>query len=63
MDKLYYTVKLVEDLCLITVYYIIDNTPKIFCEIDALEDCSIENEIQTYLDNNGYENELEFVEL
>ena len=48
----------------ITVYEIIDNQPKIFCEIEALtEDNSVEM-IQTYLDNNGYEDiEFEFQEL
>ena len=41
----------------ITVYSIVNNKPKIFCEIESFNELSSENEIQTYLDNNGYENE------
>lgn len=48
----------------ITVYDIVDGQPKIFAEIEARnEDSSIE-EIQVYLDNNGYEDEdFEIIEL
>jgi hypothetical protein len=35
----------------------------VFCEIETLICKNSESEIQTYLDNNGYEDEFEFVEL
>lgn len=48
----------------IQVYDIIDNQPKMFCTIDARLEDSSENEIQTYLDNNDYGDEMfDFVEL
>jgi hypothetical protein len=48
----------------ITVYEIIKNQPKIFCEIEAKIEDSSENEIQTYLDNNGLEDqEFDFQQL
>ena len=49
---------------LITVYYIEDNQPKIFCEIESSKESPDEVEIQTYLDYNGYEDEeFEFEKL
>ena len=48
----------------IRVYDIVDNKPKLFCEIETLIELSSENEIQVYLDNNGYENDkFKFIEL
>ena len=48
----------------ITVYEIVDNQPKIFCEIESDITENSEDEIQTYLDNNGYEDEeFEFDQL
>ncbi len=67
MKKLYYTVcvnHLSSNWKLITVYTIEDNQPKIFCEIESSKESSDEVEIQTYLDNNGYEDEeFEFEKL
>ena len=64
MNKLYYTVKAdetLQEVKIITVYTIDNNLPKIFCEIEAYLNAIDETEIQTYLDNNGYENEYEFI--
>lgn len=48
----------------ITVYEIVGNQPKIFCEIEAELENSSKNEIQTYLDNNGLEDqEFDFKQL
>ena len=48
----------------IRVYEIIDNQPKLFCEIEALNETSDVEEIQIWLDNNGYEDkEFEFLQL
>lgn len=75
MKKLYYTVYFetydgVEQNGVrnITVYTIVKNEPKIFVQFDAFstdgeKDFSDEDEIQTYLDNNGYDQEFEFIEL
>lgn len=41
----------------ITCYYMIDNQPKIFCEIETENTENSEVEIQEYLDNNGHEDE------
>jgi len=73
--KLYYTVKKelssfddnveVEETTgnkTITCYDIVDNQPKIFCEIESLNTLNLEEEIQTYLDNNGYgDDEFELI--
>lgn len=67
--KLYYTVeKEIEDnefltgLKNVTVYEIINNEPKKFFSLDlSLEDNS-KDEIQDYLDDNGYgDDEFEFI--
>ena len=61
--KLYYTVNLLGEglgMKRITVYEIIKKELKIFCEIETYLNTNDENEIQVYLDNNGYEDE-EFV--
>ena len=48
----------------ITVYEIIDNQPKVFCEIEALNTSPTEAEIQIYLDENGYSDDVfEFQQL
>jgi len=48
----------------IIVYSIVENQPKIFCEIEALTENSSVEEIQEYLDNNGYgDEEFEFTQL
>lgn len=47
----------------ITVYTIEDNIPKVMCEFEALNGNSTEEEIQTWLDNEGIEEEFEFVKL
>lgn len=47
----------------ITVYTIEDNIPKVMCEFEALNGNSIEEEIQTWLDNEEIEEEFEFVKL
>lgn len=39
----------------ITVYEILDNIPKLFCSIESYLERSSEEEIQYWLDNNGYE--------
>lgn len=43
----------------ITVYEIVENFPKEFCTIETNTDSpyTIEEEIQEWLDNNGYEDE------
>jgi hypothetical protein len=52
------------DWKVIAVYEIIDNQPMLFAEIEALSTASSEEEIQEYLDNNGYgDEEYEFVRL
>lgn len=74
INKLYYTVELVTtevepDIVerngykTITVYEIIDNQPKIFSEIEAEYSSNCNEEIQTYLDNNGSNEEFEFIRL
>ena len=46
----------------ITVYDMVNNIPKIFCEIESENAINSEVEIQEYLDNNGYEDdEFEFI--
>ena len=46
----------------ITVYEMIDNQPKIFCQIDCRNEDNSENDIQEWLDDNGYEDrECEFI--
>ncbi len=67
IKKLYYTVeKELQDIDgfeettgnkTITCYYMINNEPKIFCEIETQNTENSEVEIQEYLDNNGYEDE------
>ena len=48
----------------IIVYDIVNDTPKIWFEIESRNDEYSENEIQTWLDNNGFENrEYSFTEL
>lgn len=39
----------------INVYEISDNLPKLFCSIESYIEESSEEEIQYWLDNNGYE--------
>ena len=39
----------------ITVYEILDNIPKLFCSIESYLERSSEEEIQSWLDNNNYE--------
>ncbi len=48
----------------ITVYEIINNVPKIFCNLEAkLEDNTV-NEIRNYLDENGHSDEtFKFLQL
>lgn len=41
----------------IFVYEIVDNLPKLFTEIEAKLENYSENEIQVYLDENGYGDE------
>jgi hypothetical protein len=60
MDKnLYYTVQTDSTgfMKTIRVYEIIDNKPKIFCMLDANVNDSSKDEIQNYLDDNGYSDE------
>lgn len=45
----------------ITVYTIENNLPKQFCQFEAQLENSSEEEIQTYLDNNGFDSEYNFV--
>jgi len=70
--KLYYTVeKELQDLDgfeettgnkTITCYDMVNNEPKIFCEIETQNTENSEVEIQEYLDNNGYgDEEFEFI--
>jgi len=48
----------------IIVYDIVNDTPKIWFEIESRNDEYSENEIQTWLDNNGFEDkEYSFTEL
>jgi len=72
MKKLFYTVeKQTQDIdsieeCtgwkLICVYEIALDQPKLWCEIEVMNESSSEAEIQEWLDNNGYEDrEYEFV--
>lgn len=72
MKKLYYVVeKELQDVGdveettgykTITCYDIVDNEPKIFCEIQTQNVWNSEKEIQEYLDNNGYsDDEFEFI--
>jgi len=75
MSRLYYTIekqtRTINDIeeCTgwksIIVYEIVNDTPKVWFEIDeARNDSSTENEIQTWLDNNGFEDrEYKFIEL
>ena len=74
INKLYYIVELVTtevepDIIecngwkTITIYEIIDNQPKIFAEIEAKYSSNCNEEIQTYLDNNGFDKEFEFIRL
>lgn len=64
MKKLFYTVAIALDgtprEMLINVYEIINNQPKIFCQIESFYGVDVEVEIQEYLDNNGYGDE-EFI--
>ena len=73
MKKLYYVVDVqLQDIDgikettgwkVITCYEIIDNQPKMFCDFEAKIETSTEEEIQTYLDNNEYDEEFEFIQL
>ena len=54
MKTLYYTLSFDIDLKTIRVYTIEDNLLKVFCTIEAYMNSSSEEEIQWYLDNNGY---------
>lgn len=75
MEKLYYVVeRLTENLDNeldeltgwknIRVYKIIKNQIKDFCTIDSIYENYSENEIQIWLDENGYEDiEFELIEL
>ena len=48
----------------ITVYEILNNQPKMFCEFEGENAKPNEAEIQEYLDNNGYgDDEFEFTQL
>ena len=48
----------------ISVYEIIESIPKLLCEIETYNEVSSENEIQVWLDNNGYEDkQFNFTEL
>ena len=48
----------------ISVYEIIESIPKLLCEIETFNEVSSENEIQVWLDNNGYEDkQFNFTEL
>jgi hypothetical protein len=38
----------------VTAYEIIDNKPKFFCSIDLIKGDDVEQEIQDWLDDNGY---------
>ena len=76
MSKLYYTVEKQlrsGDDCVnisettgwktIRVYRVVDTTPKLIAEIEALLIASSINEIQTWLDNIEDNTEYEFIEL
>lgn len=77
MKQLYYTIsyEVYDDssrngIRLISVYEIINNKPKKFCQIEALSDDLGNNyytnseEIQNYLDDNGYGDDMfEFIAL
>lgn len=64
MKKLFYTMAVAFEGApremTINVYEIIDNQPKLFCQIESFYDKDVEVEIQEYLDNNGYGDE-EFI--
>lgn len=47
----------------ITVYIIKNGEYKVFCEIESFNHLNSESEIQTYLDNNDYDDEYEFIML
>lgn len=74
MKKLYYTVdfEYYDDgshngLRTINVYDIVDNTPKSFAQLECSSEDDFytnEEEIQNYLDDNGYEEEeFDFIQL
>lgn len=74
MTKLFYTVvketQIIDTVekCtgwkLIQVYEIVNNQPKIWFDLLARNNDSNEEEIQTWLDNNGYEDrKYEFIRL
>ena len=48
----------------IYVYQIVNDQPKLWFELEAYDSTFDENEIQTWLDNNGFENrEYNFYQL
>lgn len=48
----------------VRVYDMEDNVPKIFCTLDLLNTQNSEEEIQEYLDDNGFgDDAFEFIEL
>lgn len=75
MKKLYYSISIeleeldhqiydVTGLKRITVYNIFNNQPTLLCEIESNILLKSVEEIQTWLDENGFENEeYEFIEL
>ena len=64
MKKLYYTVVIFSDgLKIINVYFIEDNQPKLLIEIEAYTNTYAEDEIQWWLDNNGYGDDYELEQL
>lgn len=66
MKKLYYTSYNRDDKYWrdIYVYEIVNDQPKLWFELEAYESTFDEDEIQTWLDNNGFENrEYNFYQL
>ena len=64
MTKLFYTVEECTGWKTIQVYEIANNQPKMWLELEARNDDSSDEEIQTWLDNNGFEDrKYEFVRL
>jgi hypothetical protein len=66
MKKLYYTSYNRDDKYWrdIYVYEIVNDQPKLWFELEAYDSTFDEDEIQTWLDNNGFENrEYNFYQL
>lgn len=66
MKKLYYTSYNRDDKYWrdIYVYQIVNDQPKLWFELEAYDSTFDEDEIQTWLDNNGFENrEYNFYQL